>query len=96
MKRLNLIFATAVDRQQPIQVPQDRQQAICFMDHLISAALIDGRITAHEHQLLQKAGAQVNWAPADLNHAIARNRGKLYRQAKAAIRAEKVRAQERR
>jgi hypothetical protein len=36
-------------------------------------------------------GEQLNWADADLKHAIARNRGKLYRQAKAVIRKAKKR-----
>lgn len=88
-ERLKQIFATAVDSQQPIQLPAGREQGIVFMDHLIRAALIDGRITSHELQLLRQVSQQLNWADADLKHAVARNRSKLYRQAKAVIKADK-------
>jgi hypothetical protein len=89
MDRLKQIFAAATDGQQAIQLPQGRRQAMVFMDHLIYAALMDARITSHELQLLYRAGEQMNWAQADLKHAIARNRNKLYKQAKAVIREQK-------
>ena len=89
--RVKQIFATAVDSQQAIQLPEGRQQAVLFMDHLIRTALIDGRITSHESQLLRQVGEQLNWSPADLKHAIQRNRSHLYQQAKAVLRDQKNR-----
>jgi len=86
--RLKQIFASAVDSQQPIHMPEGKQ-GVLFMDHLIRAALIDGRITSHENELLIKAGARINWAPADLKHAIQRTRSDLFRQAKEVLRSQK-------
>lgn len=82
MDRLKQIFSAAIADDQPIQLPEAGDQARVFMDHLIRAALIDGRITGHEEQLLQRVSQQLKWAPADLKYAIARNRNKLYQQAK--------------
>jgi hypothetical protein len=86
--RLKQIFAAAVDSQQPIQIPEGKQ-GVLFMDHLIRAALIDGQISSHENELLCQVGKQLNWAPADLKHAIQRTRNDLFRQAKTVLRAEK-------
>jgi len=86
MDRVRQILHTAADNDQPIQLPESNEQARAFMDHLIRAALIDGRITRQEEQLLLRASQQLDWAPADLKYAIARNRKKLYQQAKAIIR----------
>jgi hypothetical protein len=88
--RLKQIFASAVDSQQPIQVPEGKQ-GVLFMEHLIRAALLDGQITSHEKELLLQVSGQLNWAPADLKHAIQRARSDLFRQAKAVIRNQKKR-----
>lgn len=84
--RLKQIFSTAVADDQPVQLPDGPEQTRLFMDHLIRAALIDGRITRHEEQLLWQVGRQLNWEKADLKYAIARNRTKLYQQAKTVLR----------
>ena len=89
MDRLKQIFSTAIADDQPIQLPQGREQANTFMDHLIRAALIDGRITGHEQKLLLQVCRQLEWEQADLKYAIARNRNKLYQQAKAVLRRRK-------
>lgn len=84
--RLKTIFATATSKDMPIIVPQDLRQANVFMDHLLRAALVDGRVTRSEHQLLLKASQQIGWSAADLKIALARNRRELYQQAKQIIR----------
>lgn len=86
MDRLKQIFSTATADDQPIQLPQGRAQANTFMDHLIRAALIDGRITRHEQTLLLRVCEQLDWERADLKYAVARNRNKLYQQAKKILR----------
>ena len=87
--RLKQIFSTAVADEQPLQLPQGREQANAFMDHLIRAALIDGRITRHEQKLLLQVCQPLEWEQADLKYAIARNRNKLYQQAKTILRKSK-------
>ena len=84
--RLKAIFATATSKDIPITVPKDRAQANVFMDHLLRAALIDGKVTRAEHQLLLKASQQIGWSPADLKMGLARVRKELFQQAKTIIR----------
>ncbi len=84
--RLKTIFATATSKDIPITVPQNLQQANVFMDHLLRAALVDGKVTRSEHELLLKAGQQVGWSAADLKIALSRIRKELYQQAKKVIR----------
>ena len=59
------------------------------MDQLIRAALIDGRITRQEQQILLQVSMQFKWSKADLKYAIARNRTALFKQSKAIIRDAK-------
>ena len=84
--RLKTIFATATSKDIPISVPQNLQQANVFMDHLLRAALVDGKVTRSEQKLLLQAGQQVGWSAADLKIALARIRKELYQQAKTIIR----------
>lgn len=84
--RLKTIFATATSNDIPITVPQDRQQANAFMDHLLRAALVDGKVTRSEQDLLLQAGSQIGWSAADLKIALGRNRTELFQQAKRIIR----------
>ncbi len=84
--RLKTIFETATAKEIPIVVPQNRQQASVFMDHLLRAALVDGQLTRTEYDLLLKAGQQMGWSATDLKMALARNRKQLYQQAKQIIR----------
>jgi hypothetical protein len=83
--RLKTIFATATSKDIPITVPQNLQQANVFMDHLLHAALVDGKVTRSEHQLLLQAGRQIGWSAADLKIARARIRKELYQQAKKIV-----------
>ena len=55
------------------------------MDQLIRAALIDGRITRQEQQILLQVSTKLNWSKADLKIAVARNRSALFKQSKAII-----------
>jgi predicted RNA-binding Zn-ribbon protein involved in translation (DUF1610 family)/uncharacterized tellurite resistance protein B-like protein len=84
--RLKTIFATATSNDIPITVPQDRQQANAFMDHLLRAALVDGKVTRSEQDLLLQAGSQIGWSAADLKIALGRTRTELFQQAKKIIR----------
>ena len=90
-KRLKSIFATATASDTPIIVPKGLEQANAFMDHLLRAALIDGRVTRSEHALLVNVGRQLGWSPADLRIALARVRGELFQQARQVIRNRKRR-----
>ena len=85
-ERLDQILATAAASNQPIQVPQSPEAGRLFMDQLIRAALIDGRITRQEQQILLTVSARFNWSKADLKYALARNRTALFKQSKAIIR----------
>ena len=85
-ERLDQILATAAASNQPIKVPQSPEAGRLFMDQLIRAALIDGRITRQEQQILLTASARFNWSKADLKYALARNRTALFKQSKAIIR----------
>ncbi|MCP4510829.1 MAG: TerB family tellurite resistance protein, partial [Fuerstiella sp.] len=85
-ERLKTIFATATSKDISITVPQNLQQANVFMDHLLRAALVDGKVTRSEHELLLKAGQQIGWSAADLKIALSRIRKELYQQAKTIIR----------
>ena len=89
-ERFDEIIRAATDNQQDIELPTDPGQARSFMDHLIRAALIDGRIHSRERRLLRSAAAQIGWSAADLKLAIRRNRGELYRQAREIITATVV------
>jgi len=84
--RLKTIFATASSNEIPITVPQDRQQANAFMEHLLRAALVDGKVTRSEQDLLLQAGSQIGWSAADLKIALGRTRSELFQQAKKIIR----------
>ncbi|MCA9010102.1 MAG: TIM44-like domain-containing protein [Planctomycetaceae bacterium] len=84
--RLKTIFATAASNEIPITVPEDRQQANSFMEHLLRAALVDGKVTRSEQDLLLQAGSQIGWTAADLKIALGRTRTDLYQQAKKIIR----------
>ncbi|MDE0938254.1 MAG: TIM44-like domain-containing protein, partial [Mariniblastus sp.] len=85
-ERLDQILATASASTDPIQIPQSPEEGRLFMDQLIRAALIDGRITRQEQQILLRVSKQFNWSHADLKYAVARNRTKLFKQSKAIIR----------
>jgi len=84
--RLKQIVSTAMADEQPIQLPDDSAQATSFMNHVIRAALIDGRITRQERKMLAQVSERLDWTDADLNMAIARNRGALYQQAQEILR----------
>ncbi len=90
-ERLKAIFATATSREIPIVVPQDRAQATVFMDHLLRAALVDGKVTRSEQALLMKAASQIGWTAADLKMALARIRKELFQQARTIIRERRRR-----
>ena len=83
--RLKQILATAAASTDPIQVPQSPELRRQFMDQLIRAALIDGRITRQEQQILLQVSTKLNWSKADLKIAVARNRSALFKQSKAII-----------
>lgn len=82
---LEQILAAALATTDPIQVPQSTGVKRQFMDQLIRSALIDGRITRKELQLLMQISKQFNWTNADLKYAVARNRSALFKQSKAII-----------
>jgi uncharacterized tellurite resistance protein B-like protein len=84
--RMMMIMATATSNDVPIDVPQNREQSKTFMDHLLRATLIDGKIKRTEYALLQQAGQQIGWSTADLKLGIVRIRTELYQQAKKSIR----------
>jgi uncharacterized tellurite resistance protein B-like protein len=84
--RMMMILATAASEEDPIDVPQDLAQGKAFMDHLLRATLVDGRIKRAEFKLLQKAGEQIGWSTADLKLGIVRIRTELYKAAKKSIR----------
>jgi hypothetical protein len=90
--RLKTIFATATSKDNPINIPQNLKQANDFMDHLLRAALVDGKITRSEHKLLIQAGQQIGWSAADLKIALARIRKELYQNAKKIIRDQRKRS----
>jgi hypothetical protein len=56
------------------------------MDHLLRAALVDGKVTRSEERLLLQASEQIGWTSADLKIALARVRRELFQQAKSIIR----------
>jgi uncharacterized tellurite resistance protein B-like protein/predicted RNA-binding Zn-ribbon protein involved in translation (DUF1610 family) len=85
-ERLKAIFATATSQDIPITLPQNRVQANVFMDHLLRAALVDGKVTRSEERLLLQASEQIGWTSADLKIALARVRRELFQQAKSIIR----------
>ena len=87
--RLKTIFATATSKEIPITLPQNLQQANVFMDHLLHAAMADGKITRSEHKLLLQTAQQIGWSAADLKIALARVRKELYQQAKKIIRDQR-------
>jgi len=89
--RLKTIFATATSQDIPITLPQNRVQANAFMDHLLRAALVDGKVTRSEKTLLLRACEQIGWTAADLHIALARIRKELFQQAKAIIRQRRKR-----
>ena len=88
--RLKSIFATATSEEIPITLPQNRMQANAFMNHLLRAALVDGKVTRSEYALLVRAGEQIGWAAADLKMALARVRKELFTQAKTIIRERRT------
>jgi Tim44-like domain len=85
--QLKSIFEAAKSDEAAILVPQETGQANHFMDLLIRAALVDGKIKRSEYDLLSTAGQQVGWATADLKVAVARTRRQLYQQARRIIRS---------
>lgn len=90
-ERLKSIFDTAIAGDISISLPKDRSQAAVFMDHLLRAALVDGRVTRKEKWLLTKASADLGWTNTDLKMGLARVRGELYQQARSLIRESRRR-----
>lgn len=66
-------------------LPDDPAEARLWMDRLVRAALIDGRLDRHERRLLKRIGAEAGWSAADLNLSVRRNQATLYRQAKRTL-----------
>lgn len=89
--RLKMIFRTAAAKDIPINIPQNPQQAKAFMEHLIRAALVDGKVTRGEQQMLLQACQQIGWSNADLKLALARIRKELFQQAKQIIKRRRRR-----
>ena len=87
--RLNEIVRAAGASEQPIMLPDNEDEANVFVNHLVRAALVDGRITRSERKLLTRAVAKFGWSEERLNKTIARNRDELYRQAKTILRRRK-------
>jgi hypothetical protein len=87
--RMMMILATATSEEAPINVPQNLIQSKIFMDHLLRAALVDGRIRRVEFALLLQACQQIGWSAADLKLGINRIRKDLYQQAKKIIRDQR-------
>lgn len=85
-QRLKTIFNTASSKDTPIRLPENRQQADVFMNHLLRAALVDGKVTRSEYDLLFQTSQQLGWSAADLKMAIARTRKELFQQARRVIR----------
>lgn len=90
LERINQVLTTADADEQPLPLPDNREQLQLFMDHLIRAALIDGRITGKEKRLLRRVCGQMGWSLGDLKAAIYRNREHLYKQARQVIRKPPV------
>ena len=84
--RLETILATATSEEIPINVPKNLEQSKMFMNHLLRATLIDGRIKRVEYELLRQAGQQIGWSAADVKLGIVKIRTELYQQAKKIIR----------
>jgi hypothetical protein len=87
--RMMMILATATSEEAPINVPQNLIQSKIFMDHLLRAALVDGRIRRVEFELLLQACQRIGWSAADLKLGINRIRKELYQQAKKIIRDQR-------
>lgn len=85
-ERLKTILATATSKDVTINVPQSREQGKMFMDHLLCAALIDGKVKRVEYELLLQVGQQIGWSAADVKLGLARVRLELYQQARKIIR----------
>ena len=88
---LKSIFATATSQEIPIILPRNRREANAFMDHLLRAALVDGKVTRSELALLVRASASIGWVAADVKIALARVRKELFKQAKTIIRERRNR-----
>ncbi len=88
-ERLQAIFATAASDESPFTLPTEQAHGRIFMEHLLRAALVDGKVTSAERTLLQKAATQIGWSEADLRLALARVRKELYQQARTILRARK-------
>lgn len=85
-EQLTKIFNTATSADIPIRLPENLGQANVFMDHLLRAALVDGKVTRTEFHLLLQTAQQIGWSTADVKMAIARIRKELFQQAKKIIR----------
>lgn len=90
-ERLKQIFRAAQAKDSQIQLPTAPRQAKVFMDHLIRAALIDGRITRSEQKLLSRTARELGWTSADFKMAVARSRRELHMQARQIIRQHRHR-----
>ena len=86
IERIQQILSSGQELSQPIQLPEEPEQARAFMVHLIRGALIDGEISKEERTLLQGVGGQIGWVDADLKRAIKAERARLYQQARDILR----------
>ncbi len=85
-ERIQQILSSGQELSQPIQLPEEPEEARAFMVHLIRGALIDGEISKEERHLLQGVGGQIGWVDADLKRAIKAERARLYQQARDILR----------
>jgi hypothetical protein len=75
------------EAQEPPAGPVDSDEARTWLRELCAVALADGNLDAREERWLKVATERLGFVRADLNHALNRERARLYRETRAAKRA---------
>ncbi|NNJ26726.1 TIM44-like domain-containing protein [Alienimonas chondri] len=88
-ERAERILEGARESETPVALPNDPAVAKAWMDRLVRATLIDGRLDRREGRLLARIGAKAGWSKADLKLAVRRQQAQLYRQARGVIRDDR-------
>lgn len=84
----NMLSAAEAGTFEPPE-PLTLSDATVWLQGMIRMALIDGRLTPHEMELLQKMAQRCNYTAYDLSMLLKKEKGRLYRAARDTLQAER-------
>ena len=88
--QMQAAFETAAADNIDLPVPNNPLESAGYLRQLIRISLSDGRINSQEKRLLIDYGKRMDYSPADVRHAIAREQKQMYQHARQLQRQRKA------